>query len=221
MVDTPDSFIALYANSIVCPCTDEADDQLVYNLSLVGLYAFSNEVYQSHPVLHSVKWKNIRSSRVFRILDIFLSSDRKLNYSPNPVPPRRQNRGLLDTIKWALIHSLLTDFFTLPVLLRNHGLYNEDGTRDFKRWCTTLSAESGIPAVIIRIGLFGCYAGTVFNGLQGGWEIAKIIGVGSGAWAEEEWIEIMDRPHLSTSVLDLWGRRYHQVSSGEVTADDS
>jgi hypothetical protein len=102
----------------------------VYNLSLVGLYAFSNEVYQSHVIPHNVKWKNIRSSRVFKILDIFLSSDRKLNYSPNPVPPRQLQGGLLNTAKWALIHSLLTDFFTLPVLLRNHGLYNPDGTRD-------------------------------------------------------------------------------------------
>jgi hypothetical protein len=68
--------------------------------------------------------------------------------------------------------------------------------------------------MVIRIGLFGCYAGTVFSGLQGGWEIAKLIGVWSGIWAEEEWVEIMDRPHLSTSMLDLWGKRYHQVSPG-------
>lgn len=75
--------------------------------------------------------------------------------------------------------------------------------------------------MVIRIGLFGCYAGTILSGIQGGWEIAKLIGVGSGVWAEEEWVEIMDRPHLSTSMLDLWGRRYHQVSLGRRTADDS
>lgn len=58
----------------------------------------------------------------------------------------------------------------------------------------------------------GCYAGTVFSGIQGGWEITKTIEVWSGIWAEEEWVEIMDRPYLSTSMLELWGKRYHQVS---------
>ena len=61
----------------------------------------------------------------------------------------------------------------------------------------------------------------MFSGLQGGWEITKFIGVGSGLWAEEEWVEIMDHPHLSTTMLELWGRRYHQVGPDEVKADDS
>ena len=75
--------------------------------------------------------------------------------------------------------------------------------------------------MLIRMGLFGCYAGTVFSGLQGGWEIAKFLGVGSGLWAEEEWVEIMNSPHLSTSMLELWGRRYHQVRFRFDKADDS
>jgi hypothetical protein len=62
------------------------------------------------------------------------------------------------------------------------------------------------------LGLMGCYAGTVFCGVQGGRELLKILGVGSGLWAEEEWPAIMDRPQWSTSMIDLWGRRYHQVS---------
>jgi hypothetical protein len=189
----------------------KADGKLVYNLSLIGLYAFSDDIYQSHPVPPGVKWRKLRSSRMFRIFDIFLSSDRKLNYSPNPPPHSRPKRGLNHTLKWAIIHSLLTDIFTLPTLLTHLGLYNSDGTRDFQRWCITLGSVCGIPVILIKMGLIACYAGTVFSGLQGGWEIAQLIGVGSGVWAEEEWVEIMDKPHLSTSMLELWGRRYHQL----------
>ena len=159
-------------------------------------------------------------------MDIFLSCDRKLNYSPNPIPrphPRPTpniNKGLSlrDTLKWAIIHTILIDLFTLPTLLRHHNLYNPDdngnGTRDFQRWCTALSSSVGLPVILVKMGLMGCYAGTVFCGLQGGWEIARLVGVGSGLWADEEWVGIMDRPHLSTSMLDLWGKRYHQVSRG-------
>lgn len=192
---------------------DDADIQLVHNISLIGLYAFSDDIYQPHPIPSSVKWRAIRSSRVFRLLDIYLSSDRQLNYSPNP-PPSPKKSALIQTFKSACIHSLLIDFFTLPIgYLRDYNLYNPDGTRDYKRWCATLSAEFGVPVIFIKMGLVGCYAGTIFSGLQGGWAIAKVIGVGSGLWAEEEWVDVMDSPHRSTSMIDLWGKRYHQVSN--------
>jgi hypothetical protein len=196
----------------------------MYNVSLIGLYVFDNAPYISHPIPPGVRWRKIRESRGFRILDIFLSCDRKLNYPPNPprthvgLGPGLRIEGIRDTIKSAFIHSLLVDLFTLPTLLSHHGLYRPDGSRDFNQWLFTLSTSSGLPIPIpvpmfmIKMGLMGCYAGTVFCGIQGGWEVLKILGVGSGVWAEEEWPAIMDRPQWSSSMIDLWGRRYHQVS---------
>lgn len=42
--------------------------------------------------------------------------------------------------------------------------------------------------------------------------MAKAFGVGSGIWLEEEWPKLLNRPYLSTSINEMWGKRYHQVS---------
>lgn len=220
-VDIPSNLPALYANYMASSlfylnknqCTDR---QLLYNASLIGLYVFDDAPYTSHPIPPGVRWRKIRQSKGFRILDIFLSCDRKLTYPPNP--PRvhvGKGEGMRETIKFAFVHLLLVDLFTLPTLLFHHGLYRPDRSRDFDQWVIRFSTASGlpIPIAVIKLGLMGCYAGTVFCGLQCGWEVLKVLGVGSGLWAEEEWPAIMDRPQWSSSMIDLWGRRYHQVSS--------
>lgn len=151
-------------------------------------------------------------------MDIFLSVDRKTNYPPNlqlkPLrnPPIR-TQAITRAIVWSSIYSILVDFFTLWLpLFKGHGLYLPDGTRDFSRFCIILSEKYGIPLLMVRAGWMICYTGTVLCGMQGGWEILRGLGVESGIWIEEEWPDLMDRPYLSTSMIELWGKRYHQVS---------
>lgn len=192
---------------------------MLYNVSLIGLYAFDDTPYKPHPIPPGVRWKKIRESEVFKVIDIFLACDRKLNYAPNPPLSlarsheiQKDGTGIRSTVKWAFFHLLLVDLFTLPTVF-HQGLYRSDGSRDYQQWLISLSTATGLPMVMIKIGSMGCYAGTVFCGVQGGWEVLKILGVGSGLWVEEEWPAIMDRPQRSSSMIDLWGRRYHQVSS--------
>jgi hypothetical protein len=51
------------------------------------------------------------------------------------------------------------------------------------------------------------------------WHISAILGIGSGVWVDEEWVELMDRPWKATSLSELWGKRYHQVSDASDTSD--
>lgn len=145
--------------------------------------------------------------------------DRKLNYPPNP--PLKALPVLLSraasirrAIIWTTVHSFMVDFFTLWLpLLRGQGLYLPDGTRDLAGFCRILAGRYGIPVLVVRGGWMVCYIGTVFCGLQGGWEMVRGLAIGSGVWIEEEWPELMHKPYLSTSTTELWGKRYHQVSS--------
>jgi hypothetical protein len=143
--------------------------------------------------------------------------DRKINYPPNPPLkslPRPSGRAqcIRRAIIWSSIYSLLVDFFTMWLpLLRDQGLYLPDGSRDIAKFCEILASRYRLPVLAVRGGWMVCYVGTVFCGIQGGWEVIRGLGIGSGIWIEEEWPELMQRPYLSTSMIELWGRRYHQV----------
>lgn len=50
-------------------------------------------------------------------------------------------------------------------------------------------------------------------GTMGTYHMFALIGVGSGVWIDEEWPRFMDQPWKSDSLNDLWGKRYHQVTS--------
>lgn len=147
--------------------------------------------------------------------------DRKISYPPNPPlkhlpnPPSRA-ASIRRAIIWTTVHSFLVDFFTLWLpFLKGQGLYLPDGTRGLAGFCKNLAERYGIPILVVRAGWMVCYIGTVFCGLQGGWEMVRGLAIGSGVWIEEEWPELMQKPYLSASMTELWGKRYHQVSSHE------
>jgi hypothetical protein len=186
----------------------------------VGLYAFNNEVYEPHPLPRAPRWPRLRASPIYRTLDILMSMDRKINYPPNPPLPLRPNTSF--TIRKSLIRiltiGLLVDVCTLPIyLFRNHGLYRPDGSRSFARLCENMGG-AGINVAIVRFGWMVIYGTILLGGIQSGWEMARLVGIGSGVWLEEEWPEVLDRPWAASSMTDLWGRRYHQVSHDEPNA---
>lgn len=186
-------------------------------LSSRNLYLF-REAYRPHPLPRRPNHCQIRQTPWFRYLDIFLSMDRKINYPPNPpldplISPPARSQSVRRAVIWTIVYSILIDFFTLWLpLLSRHGLYRPDGTRDLARFCNILAAEYGMPAPLVRGGWMVCYTKTVFCGVQGGWEMFRGLAIGSGVWIEEEWPDLMLSPHLSTSMTELWGKRYHQVS---------
>lgn len=189
------------------------------NFSLVGSFAFSDEVYRAHALpLRPRYLADTRNKPWARTIDIFLSVDRKVNYPPNPPlkpssrPPTR-SQAALRCITWVSIYTILIDFFTLwQPLLKRHGLYRPDGSRDFAKFCEILRNKYGYPAWLFRAWFMVCFAGTIVCGMQAAWEEMRGLAVGSGVWIEEEWPDLMRRPYLATSMVDLWGRRYHQVS---------
>ena len=52
----------------------------------------------------------------------------------------------------------------------------------------------------------------VYAGLSWGYRVAALVCVGSGLWDVESWeVDLFDSPWNADSVLQLWGRRWHQL----------
>jgi hypothetical protein len=69
-----------------------------------------------------------------------------------------------------------------------------------------------VPELVVQIGATACLGLVTYHGIGSMWHISAILGIGSGVWVDEEWVELMDRPWMATSLSELWGKRYHQVS---------
>lgn len=64
----------------------------------------------------------------------------------------------------------------------------------------------------MQVGATACLGLVTYHGIGSMWHISAILGIGSGVWVDEEWVELMDRPWMASSLSELWGTRYHQVS---------
>jgi hypothetical protein len=146
-----------------------------------------------------------------------------LNYSKVNIPPRppiksKASQSQLSSrretfcvhILWSIFHALLLDAFTLPICILFPPSFPTRAA--FRAHCSTLGLEWKLPYPVVIMLCAGLYGGTVYNGIMAGWCAAKAFGVGSAIWLEEEWPLLMDRPYLSTSLNEMWGKRYHQVS---------
>ncbi|EIW69062.1 hypothetical protein TREMEDRAFT_15322, partial [Tremella mesenterica DSM 1558] len=66
-------------------------------------------------------------------------------------------------------------------------------------WLVELSME-------LSVGL------AVYLGLSQGYHFLAALAVGSGMWETESWeVDLFDSPWKADSVLDLWGKRWHQL----------
>jgi hypothetical protein len=111
---------------------------------------------------------------------------------------------------------LIIDICSYPLYhFDPHNLGNPFATSaDWDKGIQTISATSGLPGWIIVPALSVSNAVEVYVGLLLVWRGVAVAALASGLWTPEEWPEIMDRPYVSSSMNEFWGRRYHQVSLG-------
>lgn len=63
-----------------------------------------------------------------------------------------------------------------------------------------------VTPIVVLLGILGSYFGMSLV-----WHPAAILAIVSGIWIPEEWPKVMNKPWMSTSLNELWGKRYHQV----------
>jgi hypothetical protein len=68
-----------------------------------------------------------------------------------------------------------------------------------------------LPAVLVEFLMATFVASGVCAGLIGGYHGFAVLGLLAG-WEVDSWeVDLMDSPWRGTSLLDVWGRRWHQV----------
>lgn len=113
---------------------------------------------------------------------------------------------LLSTLFLYLIHILLLDLFQTTIQsLPNPGLGTPDGGSIFND-----SIPPPFRYIISSIAVL-CTGGSVYCGLQAGHNVLTLVAVGLLGQDPFDYPPIFDKPWLSTSVREVWSKRWHLV----------
>jgi hypothetical protein len=186
------------------------------NLATSTRYAFAYSPPKYNPLPRQPLWPRLRNLTAFKALDLQLNDYRHINMPPNP-PLRASTRGCFRSVlyhfSWMFFHLLCLDLSTYPAFRLAPNTFGSafHVGGDFSQWCTDLAASSGIPRPFVWDFWMLILAMNTYQGMACIWHVVALVGVGSGAYLDEEWPKMMDKPWLSTSLNELWGRRYHQT----------
>ena len=69
-----------------------------------------------------------------------------------------------------------------------------------------------VPTLVVAIIIELSIAGAVWQAISMGYHTFAMVAVGSGIWEVEAWeVDIYDSPWKGDSILNMWGRRWHQL----------
>ena len=89
----------------------------------------------------------------------------------------------------------------VATFVRNNTIYLFPGT----------SLQYPAPTILVETVITLAVGTTVWQGLVGGYHIFAFVALLSG-WEVESWeVDLMDEPWKAESLLDMWGRRWHQL----------
>lgn len=130
-------------------------------------------------------------------------------------------RGYLRTTTSHLAHFILRLIIFDGLTLLIHRLdplnlgrvANPGEMRDWDAGMQTIASKLDVPRFLVPVGFTLVSTIIIWAGVAVGWDQHAFYAVGSGIWSAEEWPAVMDKPWMSTSLNELWGRRYHTVRS--------
>ena len=70
----------------------------------------------------------------------------------------------------------------------------------------------GIPILLTRTWVSVSFLMFLHSGMAIFWHSQVVLGLITGLWNGEEFPKLMNKPFLSTSISELWGKRYHQYN---------
>lgn len=160
----------------------------------------------------------LRRNRFFTALNVIVSDYRHVNMPPNPPlkPGRGYLRSVLSHFAGLVLQITLMDLLLYPgYILDPTGLGSPNTPTtplDLVGFC--FRPERSIAA---GLGLWVWFAVALGLGIvcatMGCYHLFALIGIGSGVYLDEEWPRFMNQPWKAQSLNELWGKRYHQVSS--------
>lgn len=114
---------------------------------------------------------------------------------------------------YTLVHLVGIDILTFPLFRlapRTLGSpYLVGG--DYHGLCLQLSRAYGPPVWAVKV-FWTIVLGSInYHGLAVVWHILALAGIALGIWQPRQYPKFMDKPWLSASLNEFWGRRYHQA----------
>ena len=190
-------------------------------LSAAIRYSLTTTPSIPHPLPRQPPLVMVRKNSFFSTFNLMASEFRHINIPPNPPLPSRtkagqSGRGYFSSITYhatnMIFHITLLDFILYPFYILDPtglGSPHPGGGGDLKGFCKRFG---GLWWIYWGWGAFAVGVG-ICVATMGTYHMFALMGVGSGVWIDEEWPRFMDQPWKSDSLNDLWGKRYHQVSS--------
>lgn len=148
-------------------------------------------------------------------------SSSQLRFLPAPMAPRSRSEAVAFHFRQALIAYFVLD--TALSLLRFYGHTTISLPRaqagalhafTHKQQFVLLPAfyPIEVPPSLVRIGMVFFVGAGIWKGLEMGWHAAAVLALSTGLWEPESWdVPLFSAPWRADSLLDFWGRRWHQV----------
>ncbi|KAK4689182.1 hypothetical protein P7C73_g941, partial [Tremellales sp. Uapishka_1] len=182
-------------------------------------WAFSTHPPLYHPLPTPQYYPSLRSSRPFKALNLLLNEPRLLGIAPYSPPFPTARKPYRDHLEHHFVRALTgvscIALLALPFYLWHPlALGAPTVTMSHSAWCADLATRFGMSYYLVKALALGQVASLVCLSLASQWHLLALIGIASGIWRGEEWVQFMDQPWRSTSLNELWGRRYHQTLRG-------
>ncbi|ORY35824.1 hypothetical protein BCR39DRAFT_35392 [Naematelia encephala] len=183
-------------------------------------WAFSRSPPSLYPLPHPPPFppaRFLRRTTLFKSIDLLCNENRLINISPYSPPLKSSNISWFRYTTYHIcmfsVHFLIYDMTTLPLaLLAPDGVGDTfGGGGDYELFLGEMRHKYGVPELLSRM-IWTLELGfTVYNGMAVMYHGFAMFSIGSGVWCGEEWPKLMDKPWLSTSLSELWGKRWHQT----------
>ena len=183
-----------------------------------SIWAFAHDPPAYHPLPRQTPFTPIRRLLPIKAVDLVYNAHKLIGIAPFSPPYKVDNRpyprlrALGYHFFWMMIGFFMFDlstYFPFRLSPKTFGSTDYIGG-DLSLWCRDLSKRFGVPVLVVRAFMTASLAGTAHFGMSSLYHMFALIGIGSGYHSPEEWPVSFRWPILSTSLCELWGKRWHQ-----------
>lgn len=166
-------------------------------------------------------------SRLRQTINIAINS-RHIGLPPNaPLdafqPRQTRLRASLNHAKSALVHYLVFDSIFHAVHAYAHDTLGNPHGGSLEAFAQDIAQNypwPHVPLVVQRtvweLSAVGVAGIGIYQGMTYLYHTFAALAIGLFGWQPEEWPPFYDKPWMATSLYELWGKRWHQVSTAKV-----
>ena len=162
------------------------------------------------------RYPNLRDFTPFQALSMMFNYHRHVGIVGfKPLQPKGRSRlgYIMYHVLNLLVHKFIWNEVVHPIWLF---AFSTSSSRapltDLQARMVDLKLVYGVPILLTRAWVSVSFLMFLHSGMAVFWHTKVIVGLITGLWGGEEFPTLMNKPFLSTSMSDLWGKRYHQYN---------